>query len=144
MRRITKLSKKMARSRKDWKVKTTSGICITKLVVDHFVFVENRDDQALRETWKRIKKSLDQSTQIKHPVLEGQNLSDTGDVETEFLCDCMSGALKKLEVLDAVDCDRQRARVAWDDVFNTTYFSDQPDESQVNKYDVFFREISFF
>lgn len=133
MRRVTKLTKKMARSRKDWKTKTTSGICITNLVVDHFVCVENRDDESLRETWKSIKKALAQSTQIKHPVLEATNLADHGNPEVEFFRDCLSGSLKKLDALDEVDCDIKKARAAWDDVFNTTYFSDQPDGGQGKK-----------
>lgn len=49
MRRITKLTKKFAR-RQAWKQKTTSGITISKLVVDHFVARQDRDDEALRET----------------------------------------------------------------------------------------------
>lgn len=127
MRRITKLTKKMARSREEWKENTTSGICITKLVTDHFVHVDERDDQALRETWKLIKKSLDQSTQIEHPVSECADLADSNDAQVEFFRDCLSDALEKLEVLDDEECNRKEARDAWDEVFSTTYFSDQPD-----------------
>ena len=36
-RRVTRLTKKMARSRIAWKKQTTSGICISKLVVDNIV-----------------------------------------------------------------------------------------------------------
>ena len=68
MRRVTKLTKKFAR-RAGWKDKMTSGICITKLVVDHFQTRADRDDKALRETWKAIDKKLLKSTEIDHPVL---------------------------------------------------------------------------
>lgn len=134
MRRVTKLTKKLARSRKEWKESTTSGICITKLVTDHFVYVDGRDDQALRETWKCIKKSLDQSTQIEHPVQECANLADSDDAQVKFFLDCLSEALEELDVLDDGECDRKQARYAWDEVFNTTYFSDQLDkENQCKK-----------
>lgn len=124
MRRVTKLTKKLARSRKDWKAKTTSGICITKLVTDNFICVEDRDDQALRETWKAVKSSLEQSTQIEHPVLE-TNLADSGDLQVEFFYDCLSDSLEKLEVIDGEDCNRKQGRTAWDKVFNTSFFSDR-------------------
>lgn len=133
MRRITKLTKKLARSRSSWKAKTASGICITKLVYDHFVHQEDRDDKALRETWKAIQSALGESTEIKHPVLVNSNLTDQGDPEVRFFSDCLDEALKKLDGLDANDCDRKKARAIWDDVFNTTYFSDKPDEDDKAK-----------
>lgn len=131
MRRITKLTKKMARSRKDWKEKTTSGICISKLVVDNFVHSDGRDDLALRETWKSIKKSLDTSTQIKHPVLD-TNLAEIGDSKVTFFHTCVKSSLKTLEALDGANCDRRQARLAWDEVFNTSYFSSLKDNGSDN------------
>lgn len=133
MRRITKLTKKQARSRSEWKGRTTSGICITKLVTDHFVYVEGRDDQALRETWDCIKKSLEQSTQIEHPIQECANLADSEDAQVLFFCDCLSEALEELEVLDGSECDREQALNAWDKVFSTNYFSDQLESENQSK-----------
>lgn len=127
MRRITKLSKKFARHA-DWKKKTTSGICITKLVVDHFQHRADRDDKALRETWKVIDKKLQNSTKIEHPVLDTE-LASAGDDAVAFFRDCLSSALKTLEVLEKSDCTRKQAREAWDDVFETDFFTKQPDDS---------------
>lgn len=127
MRRITKLTKKFAR-RADWKPKTTSGICITKLVVDHFEDSENRDDKGLRETWKAIDKKLQISTEIDHPVLDTK-LALAGDEAVAFFLDCLSGALKTLEVLDRPDCTRKQAREAWDEVFDTDFFTQQRDKN---------------
>lgn len=126
MRRVTKLTKKFAR-RAGWKNKTTSGICITKLVVDHFQYSADRDDKALRETWKTIDKKLQKSTEIRHPVLDNK-LASEGDDAVEFFRDCLSSALKTLEVLDSSDCTRKRAREAWDEVFDTDVFTEQPDD----------------
>jgi hypothetical protein len=125
MRRVTKLTKKFAR-RAGWKDKTTSGICITKLVVDHFRYSADRDDKALRETWKGIDKKLQKSTEIDHPVL-ATKLAPANDAAVTFFHTCLSGALKTLEVLDTSDCTRKKAREAWDDVFDTDFFSKQPD-----------------
>lgn len=125
LRRITKLTKKFSR-RPEWKAQTTSGICISKLVVDCFVSVPDRDDEALRETWKTIKQQMDDSTAIRHPVLEHRWLAETGDSEVLFFRNCLIEALKTLEILDDPDCSRERARQAWDEVFDTDFFTDQP------------------
>jgi hypothetical protein len=133
MRRVTKLTKKAARSRISWKSQTTSGICMTKLVVDHFVACLGRDDEALHKTWKAIHQSLSVSQRIAHPVLAGKNLAEYGDSEVVFFRDRLGEALKTLEVLDKASCTRAQARKAWDQVFNTTCFSDQPtDEDPEN------------
>lgn len=130
MRRVTKLSKKFAR-RPNWKEKTTSGICITKLVADHFVFSENRDDLALRNTWKAIYTKLQSSTALEHPV-NTANLAEEGDEKLTFFGDCLSGALKTLDGLDKADVTRKEVRQAWDEVFDTEFFSDQPDNNGGN------------
>ena len=54
-------------------------------------------------------------------------LAQAGDAAVTFFRTCLSGALKTLEVLDTSDCTRKKAREAWDDVFDTGFFSMQPD-----------------
>lgn len=124
MRRITKLTKKFSR-RLAWKEQTTGGICITKLVVDNFNEHTDRDDKSLRETWQAIFNQLQRSTEIKHPVLSS-NLASVGDDEVEFFRDCLKEALETLQVLDQDYCTRIQARKAWDDVFDTSFFSNVP------------------
>jgi len=125
MRRVTKLTKKFARRAK-WKAKTTSGITISKLVVDHFVASADRDDKALRETWNAIHEALMLSTKVEHPIVD-QNLAEAGNAQVKHFRECLKEALDKLEVLDKADCTRAQAREAWDAVFDTEFFSDQPD-----------------
>lgn len=123
LRQITKLTKKMARSRVAWKKKTTSGICISTLVVDHFVARPDRDDDALRDTWTAIKAQLAFSQRISHPVYADKNLAEEGDECVVFFRDCLDDALETLKVLDEYDCSRKKAGDTWDKVFNTDYFS---------------------
>lgn len=125
LRRITKLTKKMARTHATWKKKTTSGICISKLVVDHLVARPDRDDDALRDTWTAIKSQLVFSQSISHPVYADKNLAEEGDECVVFFCDCLGAALETLRVLDEYECTRKTAGDAWDKVFNTDYFSVQ-------------------
>ena len=125
LRRITKLTKKFAR-RECWKDETTSGICITKLVVDCFSESDARDDKALRQTWTAIDQKLQKSTEIEHPVLSGR-LAQEGDGTVTFFKGCLSDALTILEALDTSDSNREKARECWDNVFHTNYFSAEPD-----------------
>lgn len=138
MRRVVRLTKSFARSREDWKVSTTSGITLTKLVVDEFCPSEGRDDVALLETWKAINKRLQASTCVDHPI-NPTPLASVGNRKVGFFQTKLSDALKLLNVLGASECTRNEARAAWDDVFNTNFFGKLPDpgDSEVGKKDFF-------
>lgn len=103
-----------------------AGRLLSRLVIDHFVSMLNRDDEAVYETWKAIKVRLDITLQIEHPVFADKLLATNNDKGMEFFRDCLGEALESLKVLDEDECTREQARNAWDKVFNTTYFSNQP------------------
>lgn len=126
MRRLVRLTKAFARSRKEWKEQTTSGISITRLVVDDFKPFADRDDQALLETWKAVNSRLERSTRIEHPI-NTTDLAQEGDKKVAFFRNCLADSLGSLQVLEREDCTRNEAREAWDSVFNTTYISRLPD-----------------
>ncbi len=126
LRRVTRLTKKQGRSRMAWKKKTTSGITMTKLAVDHFVASADRDDESLYLTWKAVHAALVNSTRVGHPAMQGKNLAEEGDAEVVFFRDRLGEALKDLAILESKDCTQAQARAAWDKVFDTSYFSDQP------------------
>jgi len=125
LRRIVCLTKAFARSRKEWKKETCSGIIITRLVVDEFVGVEGRDDQALIDIWKRVRSRLQLSTHVAHPVNDGDLASD-GDPSVVVFRDKLGYALDVAKKLSQ-DCTRGEARKAWDEIFNTQHFGNQPD-----------------
>lgn len=122
MRRIVKLTKKYSRSRPEWKEATTSGICLTKLVYDHFVESADRDDLSLRETWKAILTQLDKSTEIVHPVLDDK-LAKSGDQKVLAFRGHLRAAITSLDALDDKDCTEEEAMAIWDTVFDTDHFS---------------------
>lgn len=131
MRRVVRLTKGFARSRGDWKELTTSGIVITKLVVDQFLPSEGRDDEALLETWKAIRDRLKKSTQVAHPV-NASNLAEEGNAKVTFFRDKLDWALGDLAVLEE-GCTRSEARQAWDSVFGTDYFENLPEPKEEDK-----------
>jgi hypothetical protein len=124
LRWLTRLTKSFARSRTEWKKDTGSGITLTRLVVDAFKAVAGRDDEALRNTWQAISDRLEKSLVVEHPVNDG-NLADDDDDKVAFFRDRLAEALETLKVLDD-NPTRGEARKAWDEVFNTTFFSRQP------------------
>lgn len=133
--RITRLMKKFARSRASWSDKMTSGFAISALVEETFLEVEDRDDQALRETMQKIHDRLLYNDEIKHPTLHGENIVDSGNTKVTFLKEKLSDNLAHLEVLDDPNCDHETAMAAWNKVFNTDWFSDEPDPEDEKKLD---------
>jgi len=129
MRRVVRMTKAFARSRDDWKECTTSGITISKLVVDEFRASEGRDDVALLETWKAIEVRLQASTEVTHPI-NLTPLAAAGNKKVQYFQRKLSHALRSLKVLGAADCTRNEARAAWDSVFNTNFISKLPDPSE--------------
>ncbi len=126
IRRIAKLTKKMARSRMAWKKSTASGICLTRLVVDQKSLVAERDDLAVRQTWQSILNRLNWSLVVAHPVLQS-NLAENDDACVKFFKDKLTEQLDVLKILDDPKCTLKQARQAWDTVFNCSFFSDRPD-----------------
>lgn len=129
MRRIVRLTKTFARSREEWKEETSSGILLTRLVVDDFKAVGGRDDESLLMTWKAIHERLLYSTVVEHPVND-KNLAGAHDSKVSFFRDCLDDALKELLILEEPDCTRGEARAAWDSVFNTAYMAKCPDPTE--------------
>ena len=125
--RLIRATKKFARSRGSWKSKTTSGICISRLLVGEVGVAHERLDVALRESWQALETRLAGSTEIVHPVYTDRFLARDADAEVEFFRTKLAWALAVLAVLDDPACSRARARKAWDEVFDTTFFSDRPD-----------------
>src|SRR5690606_28338744 len=123
-RRIVRLIKKFARSRKAWKAEIAAGFTITKLVEEHFVADALREDRALRETMQQIQNRLRWNLEVVHPVTPGAKLTDgPNDSRTAYLRDRLREALDDLAVLERVDCTEKQAAAAWDKVFNTDFFS---------------------
>ena len=133
--RIVRLVKALARSRSGWSNKISSGFAISKLVSEHFVQSDGRDDYAFRQTLKNITARLAWNDAIKHPVLN-ENIAESGDEKTKFLKEKIDENLNHLDVLDKLDCSHDEAMQAWDNLFYTDWFSKQPDpsdKSQVEK-----------
>lgn len=125
-RRIVRLLKYFSRSRPSWKDRITTGFMISKLAEECYQASTGRDDIALRETMKTIKNRLVMNSNIDHPVLQGERITNDNDSRPVFLKEKLLENLKHLEVLDNIDCSHEDAMKAWDKVLNCSWFSDQP------------------
>jgi hypothetical protein len=133
LRRIVRLTKKQARSRMSWKSQTVSGICMTKLTVDHFVAKDGRDDEALYHTWNAISSALALTQHVDHPIVGQKALAQHGDSDIKYFHERMKEALKTLAIITLDKCTRKEARQAWGEVFNTGYFGECPNGGEDSK-----------
>jgi hypothetical protein len=126
-RRIVRYLKTFSKSRGSWKGKNPSGFALTKLASECFVSRLNRDDEALRKTMRAIADRLVYNKTVQHPVVDEYLVSD-GDPRPTHFMDRLNENLAHLDVLDENDCTHDKAMKAWDKVFCTSWFSDQPPE----------------
>ena len=131
-RRITRLSKKFARSRSAWKADIAPGFTITKLGTESYASDADRDDVALRNTMQKMHDRLVFNLEVQHPITPNTKLTKGWDDSgTKYLRSKLADALKELKVLDESSCTRKKALAAWDKVFNTDFFS-QRDAAKAN------------
>jgi len=123
MNRVVKLMKAFARSRESWRSRIATGFMITKLVDEKYLALDERDDQALRDTMQAIHARLEGSLVIDHPVLDETLTKGDDDARARYLREKLEWALGELEILDNWDCTEEQARKAWDSVFNTDFFT---------------------
>lgn len=133
LRRIVRMLKKFARSRSIWKDNIATGFTITKLVTECYMANIEREDNAFRETMQQIHNRLIINLEVNHPVTSGAKLTKgTNDTTTALFRDKLGEALEELKMLDNANCTQEQALAAWDQVFNTIFFSARCTEVQKN------------
>lgn len=130
LRRINRLLKGHARSRKSWHKRILGGFAISVLAVEHFAAYD-REDEALYYAMVAIRDRLNRSFIVKHPVTPGDTItSGDSDAKAVMLRDKLSDAITALEPLFYPECTRAEALACWDKVFGTTFFSERHEEEQ--------------
>ena len=124
LRRLIRLLKAFARSRKKWRGQIASGFMITILIVEECYRAHpSRDDKALYHTMVAMRDRLASNLEIKHPTMKGKKLtSGPYDPKTGFLKKRLNQAINELTILSNSDCNRKQILKAWDKVFNTDFF----------------------
>ncbi len=122
MRRIVRLIKFWCKSRPSWNMPT--GFIVSKLVDESYQPVKDRDDEALYRTLAAISCRLNGSTDVYHPVIPGERISEGKEAAMKEMKDRIEDALENLAVLDDSQCTKQTALKAWKKFFNHDYFQE--------------------
>ena len=135
LRRLIRLLKAFARSRKNWRRQIASGFMITILIVEECYRAHpTRDDKALYNTMVAMRNRLKSNLKIKHPTMKGEMLtSGPDDPKTGFLRKKLNQAIDDLQILFDSNCNRRQMLKAWDNVFNTDFFGNLPDGKNTTK-----------
>jgi hypothetical protein len=123
MRRIVRFGKWFCRSRSSWSL--PGGMVISALIAEVYCPDQDRDDRSLCYTFAALKARLDVSCQVRNPINGSPDLTDNEEVlhQAERLRDNLGTALSRLGILfDQRNCTREKARSAWDWVFNHTFW----------------------
>ena len=126
MRRIVRFGKWFCRSRTSWSL--PGGMVMSALIADVYRPDPDRDDRSLYDTLTALKARLDVSCQVRNPIAGSTDLTDSEEVlhEVERLRDNLGTALSRLGILfDQQNCTRQKARTAWDWVFNHAFWAEK-------------------
>jgi hypothetical protein len=123
LRRIVRLVKWFCRSRTSWGL--PGGMITTALVVECYRPDRNRDDIALYDTLSAIEVRLRTDCRVWHPNGGGRELTGKSEYlnQVTLMRDKLSANLPKLGVLFEEGCTRDKARSAWDWIFNHVFWA---------------------
>ena len=125
LRRIVRFTKWFCRSRTGWTL--PGGMVVSVLLADANVYKSNgdRDDRALYETLVSLRDRLKICCNVFSPV-DGSELTAREEVlnQVKRLRDRLDENLPKLDILfDQKNCTREKARSAWDWIFNHEFWA---------------------
>lgn len=127
MRRLVKLEKAWAKSRKSWNL--PSGLVFSTLTDEVYykdLALAERDDQAFLQVLERMHTRLKGNLRVEHPVVKGTYITKTdADSNMVELRDRLADAIATLSVLRKSDCTELDALKALRDLFSTDFFDDR-------------------
>lgn len=122
-RRVVRWVKWYCKSRTAWSL--PGGMIVSALLADG-AYRPNaaRDDRALYDTLVALKDRLAWNTKVASPI-DGSDLTAKTEVENQVkrLGENLALHLPRLDVLLRSDCTREKARSAWDWIFNHDFWA---------------------
>lgn len=122
MRRVVRWIKAFTRAREGWNL--PGGFIISALVSEFYQPHPNRDDIALYDTLDQIKRRLEGNCEVFNPVNPYQQLTDKSKFLTQVdnLRKRLGSVLSKLAVLFDDSCTDQKAKSAWNYMFQHSFW----------------------
>ena len=131
-RRIVRFVKWFCRSRSEWSL--PGGMIVSTLLAEGtYKPNPDRDDQSLYETLVALRDRTANS-KVYNPI-DGSDLTAKSEIENQVkrLHRNLKKHIPKLDILfSQKDCTRQKARSAWDWIFNHGYWADA-EQTQITK-----------
>ncbi|URW75050.1 hypothetical protein M9980_10835 [Sphingomonas donggukensis] len=123
LRRIVRLVKWFCRSRTSWNL--PGGMIASTLVVECYRADAQRDDVALYNTLAAIEARLRSSCRVYHPNGGARELTGKAEYlnQVTLMQEKLTANMPKLSVLFDADCTRDKARSAWDWIFNHAFWA---------------------
>lgn len=124
-RRIVRFLKWFSRSRPSWSL--PGGLIISVLAEEVYRSDDNRDDRALYDPIVALANRLNYSTKIYNPA-SGNEFTENTEIHSQVkrLKRQINITVTKLKPLfDQQNCTRDKARSAWDWVFNHVFWADK-------------------
>lgn len=124
-RRIVRFLKWFSRSRPSWSL--PGGLIISVLTAEVYVKNDSRDDRALYDSMVAMANRLNYNTRVYNPA-SGTEFTENLEIHNQVkrLKNQLNMAVTKLQPLfDQQNCTRQKARSAWDWVFNHPFWADK-------------------
>ncbi len=124
LRRLVRLIKWFCRSRPSWGL--PGGMITSTLVVECYRANRDRDDVALYDTLVAIRNRLQTSCRVYHPRDDCRELTGKSEYlsQVTLLKEKLEANLPKLAVLFEDGCTREKARGAWDWIFNHAFWAE--------------------
>lgn len=122
MRRVVRWIKCFTKAREGWNL--PGGLIISILVEECYQPDSQRDDVALYNTLQAIKSRLDISCTVHNPTNRSSELTEQPKFLNQVinLRKRLDSALIKLKKLFAEDCDQDKARKAWNYLFQHPFW----------------------
>jgi hypothetical protein len=146
LKRIVRLLKRFAKSRKTWNM--PGGIILTSLAVEHYKPDAYRDDVSFYNTLLAIKNKLntESSSEDENENLKVINRSDRNESlltfndkhieQMKFLKETLNNMFEELEVLGSENCTRVQGLSAWLNFFQDEYWRSLKNEEAQKSIDI--------
>ena len=124
-RRIVRYVKWFAKSRSGWSL--PGGLIISTLVSESYKSSDQRDDRSLYDTLKSLKDRLDRDTKVYNPV-DFTEFTSNKEIHNQVkkMKEYLGSNLTRLDILsDEGRCTREKARSAWDWIFNHWFWAEK-------------------
>ena len=124
-RRIVRFLKWFSRSRPSWSL--PGGLIISVLAAEVYVANDSRDDRSLYDTMVAMANRLNSDTKVYNPA-SGSEFTENAEIHNQVkrLKKQINISVTKLQpLLDQQNCTREKARSAWDWVFNHAFWADK-------------------